>query len=736
MPTWFAQNSSVNIDSVNQWNSAANGSGSFLTWANLSPTDILVANGKTSIAINVDFTCALITNVATGGTAGGGFVMNAGRTITTNITTSSATCVSITAAGTFTIIGNITGGTSGNAIYGVDHNSTGTLNVVGNVTGGTVGINLWAIAIRLGGALNVTGTVTGGSSGTACRAIGTQNNPGAVINITGNVIGASAAGVAVINVNASLFITGNISGAVAIEAGVQTLPILITGDIVCDSAAAVIGAGAGTVISHNGSVIQNTTFGRGVFNSVIYRIHPSANRTRQYRTYDTTSFLDNGSRTYYTGGINIGHPATSNVRLGTVYGAANEFTGTLAVPSPTLVAIGVATDNTVGSYAPTGGLDAAGVRAAIGLAAANLDAQLATKPDAAGIRSAVGLAAANLDTQLSDIPTVTEFEARTLIASGYASSTHWTATRAGYLDGVLLADNYNIRVVSVTGSKHIASVVHDVEPAAIPEDAFVDGALSNRVLAANAAAEVATAVRTELAIELGRIDVANSSRLASSAYTAPDNAGITLIKTVTDRLNTGLVQDGAVWQFTVNMLENGPVDGGGGSATVENQLLILGQLDVIQNKTDLISGASGITSLLAGAILDPGQITSFPETLTIGDSYTEANGRAIQIPVVDTNGVPISSTGSLYFSSATVTFVIKRAGELDSDRIISGTATFVDPPGTGTGDEAPYVVVELSSSETLKGLVKYKYTGILTFTWPGTSDEVMSFETNTITFRE
>ncbi|MFN9288539.1 MAG: hypothetical protein ACK6EB_10730, partial [Planctomyces sp.] len=144
----------------------------------------------------------------------------------------------------------------------------------------------------------------------------------------------------------------------------------------------------------------------------------------------------------------------------------------------------------------------------------------------------------------------------------------------------------------------------------------------------------------------------------------------------------------------------------------------------------------GITSLLAGAILDPGQITSFPETLTIGDSYTEANGRAIQIPVVDTNGVPISSTGSLYFSSATVTFVIKRAGELDSDRIISGTATFVDPPGTGTGDEAPYVVVELSSSETLKGLMKYKYTGILTFTWPGTSDEVMSFETNTITFRE
>ena len=39
--------------------------------------------------------------------------------------------------------------------------------------------------------------------------------------------------------------------------------------------------------------------------------------------------------------------------------------------------------------------------------------------DAAGVRSAVGLASANLDTQLGDIPTVSEFEARTLVASAY-----------------------------------------------------------------------------------------------------------------------------------------------------------------------------------------------------------------------------------------------------------------------------------------------------------------------------
>jgi hypothetical protein len=240
---------------------------------------------------------------------------------------------------------------------------------------------------------------------------------------------------------------------------------------------------------------------------------------------------------------------------------------------------------------------------------------------------------------------------------------------------------------------------------------------------------------------IDEIQAGLATAAALATLTGYVDTEVAAIKVVTDRINTGLVADGIVWQFTANMLELAPAGGGGGGggsgdASLANQVLILDQLDVIQNKTDLISGASGITSLLAGAVLDPGSITSFPEVLTVGDSYTEANGRAIQIPIVDTNSVPISSTGSLYFSSATVTFVIKRAGETDSDRIISGTAAFVDPPGTGTGDEAPYAVIELLSSETSKGLTKYKYTGILTFTWPGTSDEVMSFETNTITFRE
>jgi len=70
-----------------------------------------------------------------------------------------------------------------------------------------------------------------------------------------------------------------------------------------------------------------------------------------------------------------GYPVVANVRQSTVYGPSSEFTGTLSVPAASSVALGVATDNTTG----TAILTAANVRAAVGMASANLDTQLAVK---------------------------------------------------------------------------------------------------------------------------------------------------------------------------------------------------------------------------------------------------------------------------------------------------------------------------------------------------------------------
>lgn len=48
--------------------------------------------------------------------------------------------------------------------------------------------------------------------------------------------------------------------------------------------------------------------------------------------------------------------------------------------------------------------------------------------DAAGVRAAIGLASANLDTQLEDIPTVSEFNARTIASADYFDPTSDTVT--------------------------------------------------------------------------------------------------------------------------------------------------------------------------------------------------------------------------------------------------------------------------------------------------------------------
>ena len=211
--------------------------------------------------------------------------------------------------------------------------------------------------------------------------------------------------------------------------------------------------------------------------------------------------------------------------------------------------------------------------------------------DAAGVRSAVGMASANLDTQLSDLPTVAEFEARTLLATAYfdpavdavtvgtngdktgysltagtglgnqtaditgslsgsvgsisgvtfptnfnalginssghvsrvtlvdttttntdmrgtdgaALAIEWTATRAGYLDSVVLAQNSNQRTVQITGSNHIAADIHEFQP----------DVLTSAATDATFVSEIAAAVELLLSSlnrqELSSVPLANAS---------------------------------------------------------------------------------------------------------------------------------------------------------------------------------------------------------------------------------
>jgi hypothetical protein len=118
--------------------------------------------------------------------------------------------------------------------------------------------------------------------------------------------------------------------------------------------------------------------------------------------------------------------------------------------------------------------------------------------DAAGVRSAVGMASADLDTQLADLPTVAEFEARTLLAAAYfdpavdavtvgtngdktgyslavtpptaaaVADAVWDEATIGHTTSgtyggqVVRSTNSNVEV-QITGSNHIAADVHEFQ---------------------------------------------------------------------------------------------------------------------------------------------------------------------------------------------------------------------------------------------------------------------------------
>jgi hypothetical protein len=185
------------------------------------------------------------------------------------------------------------------------------------------------------------------------------------------------------------------------------------------------------------------------------------------------------------------------------------------------------------------------------------------------------------------------------------------------------------RSVAVTGSHHVAADIHEFQPGVIAEDAFATGALSARVLAADAATEIATAVGT---------------------------------LQVLTRLDSMIESDGSgQFRFDVIALENAPSGGGGGGGTdwTSNERTAIrsilgfnssgvislpseGVLDAIKDKTDLITSGTVYTAL---PVTSSGQITS---PLVIGDDYLAANGRAFSWTVALPTGF-VAATASCRF---------------------------------------------------------------------------------------
>ena len=341
-----------------------------------------------TITITADATCTEISNAGTGT-----FILNSGVTLTANCTNKSTTTsvnlltFSAASPATASIVGTCTSGSVAGSLAVVNAGS-GPLNVTGNAVGGT-GSSGGAVVNTSTGNVTLTGNATGGvsgalgagnsSTGTGIFTIignatgasggsvgyGAFNNGSGTLNITGNILASAVAGVSNVSTG-TLTITGNVTAAAAVGVNnASTGTLTISGNVTAAAAAGVNNASTGTLTITGGTYTASTSAnavsstnansvvrasGSFIYASngfvpinapkLILLTIPTAAKTR-FALDGAGAYVD-----FFTADNTGIAPAVGDVRAGVVYGSA---TGTLKVPLPSQVAVGVPTDNTTGT---------------------------------------------------------------------------------------------------------------------------------------------------------------------------------------------------------------------------------------------------------------------------------------------------------------------------------------------------------------------------------------------------
>jgi len=253
--------------------------------------------------------------------------------------------------GTFNIVGNY--GLTNGAQLGRNTilvNGSTTINIIGNITNSqssSVG-TIYTLFVSGGNPIiNITGNVSGGNMGITNNSSGIFCNTTTTINITGNIT-TNASSSIVFNTSGTLNLIGNATGGTAFPAVFNAntpATIDILGTTTSGSGFPAISGLPTTFVKVRGNVVHTDTY------AAIYagRIVIDDNVT-SWQFKDSTNTI---TRTLYTAGVALGNPATTNVRNGVTYGPALELTGTLVVPNPSNVLLGVPTDNTMGTYSTT-----------------------------------------------------------------------------------------------------------------------------------------------------------------------------------------------------------------------------------------------------------------------------------------------------------------------------------------------------------------------------------------------
>jgi hypothetical protein len=346
-------------------------------------TDDCYADGYTG-TIDADLTVASVrTTQRTGGTAGGGWVLAGGVTLTADVRPYTSDCVTFSAdaPAEATIVGVVY--TASGANYaGVRHIGSGMLYILPEIRHG---YNYGSGATLAGpGILDITGSVAGnpngGSTGVRLNGSGTARVTGEVysngisieggsgqLQITGSAASSNSHAISTAASSAaSVTITGTVSGGTVTN--VQCIynrgagPIIVIGDVAAGTALGANGiynTNSTAYIAVDGNLIAGTGGGLGVtpiYSQNLAIINPTHHSTQYAGGSSDSPVYDGNIYTYYgilATGSTSGQPAESDVRKGTVYGPSSELTGTLAVPPASAVGVGVPVDNTVGTAAVT-----------------------------------------------------------------------------------------------------------------------------------------------------------------------------------------------------------------------------------------------------------------------------------------------------------------------------------------------------------------------------------------------
>lgn len=344
------------------WSTAANWNGGTVP----VPTDDVRANGFT-VTIDVDIdVLQLSTAQLLPANAGGVFTVATNRTLICNIIAGTTVCLTSTVGNIVTIIGNIVGSNS-NSVSCVNFSNAGSiLNVTGNAFapinggGGIHGLNSVGTVNFVGNASSNVGTGSGAfTAGINITASGTLNFTGIASSLGQYSTGIQCAGNSTLN--GSINAGNNVIGyGVRFLGGTHTVNSDCTGGGTAGTVACFVAASTATF---NGNIFGSTTTNSvGLYVSDVASVVNISTMTFstaggmpvlgfikfKNTTPTVTVRKANNTNQILVDPLTTDIPVIANVRDGITY-ASGSLTGTLKVPPPSSVGVGVPTDNTVGT---------------------------------------------------------------------------------------------------------------------------------------------------------------------------------------------------------------------------------------------------------------------------------------------------------------------------------------------------------------------------------------------------